>query len=156
MYKLTLVSLFSFIFLSLCAQKITPTVIASAGNYQKSGSFSLEWTLGEWQTESLSSNNSKLTQGFHQTNLTLVAVNNPFIAGIDIYPNPVLDQLILNNETGQSIKVHLLGLNGVCIASKQFDAGQSEWEMEHLNSGLYILQIEQDGIKANYKLEKLK
>ena len=50
------------------AQSLTPTVVASQGNYFSSPAISVAWTLGEVMSETYSSSNYFLTQGFHQPN----------------------------------------------------------------------------------------
>ena len=51
------------------AQSLAPTVVASQGNYFWSPNVSVAWTLGEVMSETYSSSNHFLTQGFHQPNL---------------------------------------------------------------------------------------
>jgi hypothetical protein len=50
----------------LAAQSLSPVVIASAGNYYQGSNASLSWTLGEVATETYTSGNVILTQGFQQ------------------------------------------------------------------------------------------
>ena len=48
------------------AQSLVPTVIASAGGYQTNVGISLSFTIGETNTQTLTSANHMLTQGFQQ------------------------------------------------------------------------------------------
>ena len=50
------------------AQSLAPTVVSSQGNYFLSSTVSVAWTLGEVMSETYSSTNHFLTQGFHQPN----------------------------------------------------------------------------------------
>ncbi|MBK9109061.1 MAG: hypothetical protein IPM92_12030 [Saprospiraceae bacterium] len=101
------------------AQRITPVVISNGGNYLKTGSFGLEWTLGEFMVETLNGPTNKITQGFHQTNITIVTTNNPGISGLSVYPNPFSDYLIIENTRPSEIEFHLMNAEGRCIESKK-------------------------------------
>ena len=57
------------------AQSTKPEVIASTGDYFKNKEYSLSWTLGECITETCSSSDNVLTQGFQQSNYTITAVS---------------------------------------------------------------------------------
>ncbi|MBK8451480.1 MAG: T9SS type A sorting domain-containing protein [Saprospiraceae bacterium] len=143
-------------FLSVSAQKITPTVLCNAGAVMKSGNFSIEWTLGELATETLKSNNTVLTQGFHQTNLTIVSTNNPQIQGLDIYPNPVVHNLTIKNQSGQGLQFHLMSLTGQCIASYYFENGVHNLNMEAYPAGTYLLEAILNNTVQNFTIEKIK
>ena len=67
LFKTTLIVWFAFMIqLEINAQSLSPQVIASAGGYQTSASGSLSFTIGETNTQTLSSATHKLTQGFQQ------------------------------------------------------------------------------------------
>jgi len=73
-----LISFFSLALIIQClsAQTLSPVVLASSGNYYENASVSLSWTLGEIATETYSSGNIILTQGFQQpTTVTLSGIN---------------------------------------------------------------------------------
>ena len=50
----------------IVAQSLSPVVIASSGNYYQGANASLSWTLGEVATETYTSGNVILSQGFQQ------------------------------------------------------------------------------------------
>jgi hypothetical protein len=76
--------------------QLSPTVIASAGNYAEAGGISLSWTLGEVAVTTLSQGDLVLTQGFHQTYPSNVGFSmDPVQWQIIAYPNPVRDALHL-------------------------------------------------------------
>ncbi len=53
------------------SQSIERSVVASSGDYYEAGNISLSWTLGEIATETHTSGNTILTQGFQQPDITL-------------------------------------------------------------------------------------
>jgi gliding motility-associated-like protein len=59
-----------FIPLGYCnAQSLSPTVVAAQGDYFWSPTVSVAWTIGEVFSETYSSSDHILTQGFHQPDL---------------------------------------------------------------------------------------
>lgn len=74
--KIVISLLFSLvIFIRPCmSQSIERSVVASAGDYYESANVSLSWTLGEIATETYSSANNILTQGFQQPDISLVSL----------------------------------------------------------------------------------
>lgn len=73
---------------------LSPSVIASAGNYAEAGNISLSWTLGEIAVKTLTSGNLILTQGFQQSYSLPDGIDlDPVDWQIIAYPNPVNDEL---------------------------------------------------------------
>ena len=140
----------------LFAQKITPTVISNAGAVMKVGNNSIEWTLGEIATETLRGNKNIITQGFHQTNLTIVTTNNPSISGLQIYPNPVEEELIIDNQSGKTISLHVFSITGQCVIENNFNPGIQNINMNALPAGTYVLQAIVNDQKQNFTIEKIK
>lgn len=138
------------------AQKITPTVLSSAGAVMKANNLSIEWTLGEIATETLVSGGNILTQGFHQTNLTIVSTQNPGIDGLKVYPNPFVSQLTIENKTGDNLLIHLVGIQGQCITEYQIENGVHSLDLDFLPSGSYILETAKGSQTQQFILEKLK
>jgi len=52
--------------MALRAQSLSPTVMATSGDYYSGANVTLSWTLGELATETLYGGNNILTQGFQQ------------------------------------------------------------------------------------------
>ena len=60
---------------SLCAQSLSPTVIASAGGTGTAGGVTLSWTVGETAVQTLDNGTNILTQGFHQADPVKLKLN---------------------------------------------------------------------------------
>lgn len=137
------------------AQRITPVVTSNGGNYLKTGSFGLEWTLGEFMVETLNGPTNKITQGFHQTNITIVTTNNPGISGLSVYPNPFRDYLIIENSNPSEIEFHLINAEGRCIESKIIPSGIQEWKIESIPAGVYFLEAKSNENRQHFSIEKI-
>ncbi len=79
---------------NLQAQKV---VSANGGTATAAGT-QVSWTIGEPITATVTDGTTTLTQGFHQTKLTVTAVDDIQIAGLEIkvYPNPTSDYVTVH------------------------------------------------------------
>ena len=96
---------FSFAF----AQSASSEVISSGGNHYENTSMQMSWTLGEPATETYVSGSNQITQGFHQTNLSIASVENldPLV-NLEVYPNPTVNFLsvdVSENALGSTIQL---------------------------------------------------
>ncbi len=78
MKNLTLLVIACFLGLTVTAQSLTPSVVASSGEHFENPNNSISFTLGEVVTETYSNGSTILTQGFQQ------AVDGIIITGIDL------------------------------------------------------------------------
>ncbi len=145
-----------FCFSFALAQKITPTVLSNGGAVMKTANASIEWTLGEFATTTLKNTNNVITQGFHQTNLTIVSTNNPVILGLTIYPNPVEQDLTIENQSGKLITFHIITISGQCISEHNINPGIQTLSMNTLPAGTYILEALTNDQRQNFTIEKIK
>lgn len=135
-------------------------VFATSGNLSNSYA-QISWTIGDFQTQTYSTDNLVLTQGFLQSDLTVINitnVENNTLIELDVFPNPILDYLnikyTVQKET--AIVFHLYSLNGSLMYSKETKAkNYSETlNFNQFEGGTYILKaFSKDGsfIKT-YKL----
>lgn len=106
MKKLLLLFTVIFAFGYSNAQSLSPTVIASQGDYFWSPAVSVAWTLGEVMSETYSSSNYFLTQGFHQPDIRS-DISFDFFNGFspngdginDWWKIPVLNNYLKNSVT---------------------------------------------------------
>lgn len=126
-----LISLFVAIFLTSSigfsqVASLSPSVIASAGNYSEAGNISLSWTLGEIAVSTLTEGNLILTQGFQQSYLdggdTTGIDLNPIDWQILAYPNPVRDELKIqfNLIEPTDFWVEIQDVTGRMLSQKQY------------------------------------
>lgn len=99
------------------SQSVAPQVTASAGGHFTGANAQLSWTIGEVVIETFETETNQLTQGFHQTNMLITAVED--LAKdfqVKIFPNPTaaimkiqwketVDAMILSlyNHQGQQV-----------------------------------------------------
>ena len=152
--------------IGLNAQKITPTVIANAGNVVKNATHSIEWTLGEFMTETLKNNNGSITQGFHQANLLFVAVDDAEIAGLEVFPNPFTGQVTIRYtvppDCPGDVALYLRDFTGRQIKTLERRANaapgdyQAVFDGSGLPTGIYLYELVVcNGTQVVKKAEKI-
>ena len=135
------------------AQSITPEVIASAGEHFDNGTTQLSWTLGEVVIDTYDNGTNILTQGFHQTQLTVTSVEESLAdVRLNMYPNPTSE--VLNIELGNNesdINLQLFDMSGKLIHQDKIEAYQTKYvvPMNQVATGNYLVQMQSVDGKMN-------
>ncbi len=135
------------------AQSISPEVIASAGEHYDNGTVQLSWTLGEVMIDTYDNGTNIVTQGFHQTQLTVTSVDETLAdVRLNMYPNPTSEVLNIdlgNNET--DISIQLFDMGGKLIHQDKIEAFQTKYvvPMDKVSTGNYLVQMQSVDGKFN-------
>lgn len=135
---------------ALCtqAQSAAPEVLAGAGTHFSGTNSQLSWTAGEPVTATFTGTTTTLTQGFHQTNYAITALDedeaDPFAdaPGIQIYPNPVRSDLNIRIEgTSAPLDLRLADTQGKILKDKSglAPATLHQLDMQGIADGVYYL-----------------
>lgn len=147
------------------SQGICNDIITSAGNFENGASGSISWTLGEPVSETVTSANNSVTQGFHQTFCCpiITAIETSEINNLLVYPNPASQKVTINfgkSLTGQ-YKITLTDLQGrILIADKFYcdrEASAYRLNLSQYTEGIYLLNIHniETGTKNIYRINKI-
>ena len=146
MKKISLIFVVIFFATFSFSQSINNELTSNAGNTgEDSNGNTLSWSVGEVLTQTYSSDNNKLTQGFHQGILTFVNINEKqeLDFTINIYPNPTTNILTIDisklpdNET---LKVKILDINGKLINERMLDLSNTI-DFRNYAKGTYLISI---------------
>lgn len=143
------------------AQSISPEVVASAGDHFDNGTTQLSWTLGEVVIDTYDNGTNILTQGFHQTQLTVTSVEETLAnVRLNMYPNPTSE--LLNVELGNNesdINLQLFDMSGKLVHQAKIEAYQTKYvvPMNLVATGNYLVQMQSVDGKMNttHKVIKL-
>lgn len=134
------------------------SVVGSSGEYSESTGVSVSYTLGEAITETSIGDSVTLTQGFHQSKLFVVGLEELLKLNVKVFPNPTLDKVNIqmeNNPADLSVEIH--DLQGKLISSKALNMGDTRMtiSLETLSSGTYLLSItNHQDIRNTYQIVK--
>lgn len=140
------------------AQMLKPKVVASGGNFASNGGYSISSTVGESVVQTFYSSNFYLTQGFQQPSLFIGNKREENNSGtsIEVYPNPVEDQLILEIVAGEinEFFVEIYTLTGLKLQTHLLKNLLSATNMKRLDfsryaKGTYVVHIFCPGKQIN-------
>lgn len=142
---------------------ISPSVVTGCGGSLQGWSMTsinTDFTLGEIAIETVFSDEFIMTQGFHQSDLNIIKLEESDQVYINVYPNPTIEHI--NIEITQNIykkiEIFLLNTSGKIIYSKTIntDENLSTINMKNLSIGTYFLEVLTYESKDLFKIQKLK
>ena len=74
-------------------------------------------------------------------NVTGVGVEEFYLEGISIYPNPAHSQLKVSNKLGLSLEISIMDITGKTIIIKETQEGLNNIDVTHLPSGFYLVKV---------------
>ena len=119
-------------------------VVSANGSTATAAGTVISWTIGEPITATVSDGITTLTQGFHQTKLTITAVNEIQVPGVEIkvYPNPTSDYITVHFGKMVEKPTYLLfDLSGKLIQQKNMESTDTKIDMTGVATGSYILKL---------------
>jgi hypothetical protein len=124
-------------------------VISSSGSVLKNSTGSLSFTVGELVIDTKNAGVTTITQGFHQTKLTITAMNvlREQNFSISAFPNPTNDFVNLKIEKGEirDVEFILFDLQGKVLSNRKIESTNTEVSFSGYNSGNYLLKVIQKG-----------
>jgi hypothetical protein len=138
-------------------QQLDPTVVATSGNHLISSGYQLSFTLGETVIATLVSDEHTLTQGFHQTELTITSVLETPEIVVQLFPVPARDLVYIKFSSPNNLRhFNLFDMSGKQINSGSINPTAELFELPvaHLANGTYILNLKFDyNIIQPYKIQ---
>ncbi len=127
------------------AQYIEREVAATAGGTQQASGFgSLHWTLGEPVIETRTQGSVRLTQGFHQLQVSTVDAAEPEAGSLalNVFPNPTANILHVEAAHSGPLDWQLLDVSGRLLAAQTLrDVGGLSIDLQPFPAGVYLLRI---------------
>ena len=119
-------------------------VVSSNGDSKSAAGYEVSWTVGEPVVATLIGSTNTLTQGFHQTKLTITAVSELLFPGLEIkvFPNPTPDIITIHfSEYLENSRYYLYDLRGQLLENKLINSADTEINMKKYASGQYIIKL---------------
>jgi len=132
----------------LISQNLAPSILSAQGGFNQSEGISIEWTLGENFTETLTLGDKIFTQGIHQPNLKIenYEKKNPIpLINLTVFPNPVYTILNIQllKEFDSQFIINFFDVNGNYIKTLNASENNSsiQLDMTYFATGVYLLNI---------------
>ena len=139
MKTLFIIQLFLLAAFMVSAQEL----ISSAGETKVISGIEISWSLGEPVIETVSGGATVLTQGFHQSKLTVTALEEIENLNLKVYPNPTSEFVVIQFSTPDKISSYsLFDLSGKLLDNSKINATTTYVNLNKLASGSYLLKID--------------
>ena len=142
----TMVAFATTLLLATClfGQSTSPEVIAGAGTHSTTANAQVSWTVGEVVTQTLSSGTNTATQGFHQTLLTVTAIDPPIADfHVDVFPNPASTMLNVRFSKSETTRLEIVDMHGrIVLACEHEEADARTLNVTQLSQGAYMLRVQ--------------
>jgi hypothetical protein len=135
------IALFAFTIL-FTINLFSQDVISSQGDSYTDSSASIDFTIGEVVTSTVSNGEKTLTQGFHQTNWSFVSIENhvPNYEAI-IFPNPTDNFLNIKAISFKNVNYSLFDEMGKLVLNGTLYSEKTSLDVSKLHTGLYSLVL---------------
>ncbi len=148
----------------ICAQQLSHQVLVPLAGVMTGNKLCYSQTVGETAVEMVGCSSFIFTQGFQQPGIRYSDEKQPSGTGVNIYPNPVRDNLTFEffGETSRTLRVEIINIAGTVLFSDRFVFTDKYWyrephNVETLLSGIYFIRVmSEDGfLNRTFKIEKL-
>jgi len=144
-----------FLFLSFVSNG-QESISFLGGSYSNTNS-KIDFTIGETVIKTYNSGFYNLSQGFHQSNWSLISVeeNVPNFEAT-VFPNPTSDFLNISTKKFQNVNYRIFDVKSNLIATGLLLSYETQIQVNHFLSGTYFLTLYSNSKKLKvFQLYKL-
>lgn len=150
--------------LHLGAQSVSRKVLIGAGSVVSNGGYSLSQTIGEPVVKIIEDEEYILTQGFQQPSCSKFEPIEHKGSGVKVYPNPVIDKLMLELFGEESLEYSILifGFNGAIYFNNDYPCDGNfkriiTLDVSSYQRGTYFVKVltKNGSIDRLFKIEKM-
>lgn len=163
--KAGLILIFSgFSSIAVFSQQLSHQVLVPLAGIASANGITYSQTVGETAVEIAGCTQYIFTQGFQQPGIKIAPETPPPGTGVEVYPNPVSDQLTIElyGETARNFRIEIISVTGSIAYSDSKVFYTQYWykepvDVHNLIKGFYIVRIysEDGSIRRSFKIEKL-
>ena len=138
------------------AQTLDRQVIGTSGNQYITAAATMDFTIGEPVTATLTGQNGIATQGFHQGTISITSVRETLsLSELSVYPNPTTDMLTISTAIENALwQLHTL--DGKIVTSGRLNIGSTTVDVTSLAQATYMLTITAPSQRVNtYRIVKM-
>tara|TARA_B100000674_G_scaffold44090_1_gene30573 strand:- start:95140 stop:95646 length:507 start_codon:yes stop_codon:yes gene_type:complete len=121
-------------------------IVSTQGDSYSNSNNTIDFTIGEPVIETVSDGTNDVTQGFHQTQLTITSVKDyetDFI--LNVFPNPTAQLLNVKVQQINNESYQIFDINGKLVLEGKLSNTNTVIDMAGLAEGTFILSI----VRAN-------
>ncbi len=144
MKKLLLLIAISSITLGFSQTELRKSSLSTGGGSASVGTTQVIFTVGEVAVQENTQGTTHLSEGFIGPDVAqLVGIQDyGTLQGVQVFPNPVKDNVQINLPEDNTYEIRLFDLNGKELWTKQIeDANQARYNLSRLQTGVYLLIV---------------
>lgn len=133
-----------FLLTLFCSGLFAQEVVSSSGETKKLSGYEVSWTIGEPVIETFTAGSTIVTQGFHQTKLTVTPVTELDYPGLDlkVFPNPTSGIVTVQfNKLTENIGFSLFDISGKKLFGRQIKSTITNVDLKNYAGGQYYLKV---------------
>lgn len=146
--KSILSALLLFVGIFAYGQAVPLQLVSSSGDTYKNSSYQLDWSIGEILTETYTSSQNTLTQGFHQGTLIITETDQLKDLQFEItaFPNPASDYVILMiaHPRVRNLRFTITAQNGKTLQNGKITEPRQQVSLAGIATGVYFLNVLSD------------
>ncbi len=159
MKKLLLFIAISSITFSYSQTELRKSSLSTGGGSASVGTTQVIFTVGEVAVQENTQGATHLSEGFIGPDVAqLVGIQDyGTLQGVQVFPNPVKDNVQINLPEDNTYEIRLFDLNGKELWTKQIEnTDQAQYNLSRLQTGMYLLIVIDRKNKLSYiiKLQK--
>lgn len=148
----------------LFSQHLSHQVLVPVAGVISFGNVNYSQTIGESEIEIIGSSDYVFTQGFQQPSIKFTSEHPPEGTGVDVYPNPVVENLTVKlfGDISRDFRIEIINITGTIVLTRKLSfIDNYNFEdvipVGHLYRGLYFVRISSMDkiINRTFKIEKM-
>lgn len=166
MIKRTKILILCFVFswANVLSQQLSQQVLVSVAGVTSAGAINYSQTIGETAVEIIGHTGYVFTQGFQQPSIKLMPEKLPDGNGVNVYPNPVIDDLTIKlfGDIPRNFRIDIINITGTIIISEKLSFIDKFYfekviPVGHLTNGLYFIRVTSADkvINRTFKIDKM-
>jgi hypothetical protein len=121
-------------------------LVSSSGGEFSSPDYMVSWSVGECITETFTTNDYILSQGFHQGTyqITSIEKTDDLSINVTVYPNPAIDRLkirVSDKEIPNSIEAQLYDTKGALLLTRKLLKNEEEIQLAQFQGQCFFLKL---------------
>lgn len=147
----------------LFSQHLSHQVLVPVAGVTLAGNISYSQTIGETAVEIFSSSDYVFTQGFQQPGIKLNPGSLVVGNGVDVYPNPAIDNVTIKlfGDVSRDFRIEIINITGAIVMSDKLSFIDNYYlekviPFGKFNKGIYFVRVisTDKTINRTFKIEK--
>lgn len=126
-------------------------VISAGGETINNSAYEISYTIGEPVIETITDGDNVLTQGMHQSKLTVTSISellNPEMQ-VEVFPNPTQDFVIIRfDRLFDNLNYSIFDITGKRIDNSIISLSETTLDFTNYIQGTYILKLQHENKEA--------